>query len=487
MAFVETNRIEYKRELTVDIEKCVVAFLNAEGGQIYFGICDDGTILGIDDPNELQLQLKDRIINNIRPGTLGLFDIYVEEREGKQVVVLNLAGGPSIPYYIRKYGRSEKGCFLRIGSSAQPMSEEHIEKLMNQRQVFALSSVVSRRQDLTFHQLKIFYEGYGVVLNKYFAQTLNLKLSDGKYNLLAYLFSDTNDISIRVAKWGGEKKIDLRMNEDYGGCSLVKAMQKVLDKFDIENTTQARKRGMKTREEWRLVDAPSLRELIINAFAHNDYSQGETPIFEIFSNRFEITSYGGLIAGMTIEEFFGGVSRPRNPDIMRIFKDLEYVERLGSGIPAVVEKYGRNIFNFSSSIIRFVIPFSTRLGFDEQTDNISDNKEDNVGEPHENRTITARKPHENRTITAQKPHKNRTKTARKPHENRTITAQKPHDNGDALLIAITKTPTASFSALAKELSLSVQKVRWQIERLKAAGRIRRKGSNRGGYWEIVGN
>jgi len=448
MPFTESNRIEYKRELTSDLEKEVVAFLNADGGQIHFGVCDDGTITGLSDTDTLQLQIKDRIVNNIRPGTLGLFDLFVEEKDGKQIVVLNLAGGPVVPYYIRKYGRSEKGCFLRIGSAAQPMTEEHIEQLMNSRQIVTLVSVVSRHQDLTFNQLKIFYEGKGVVLNQHFAKTLDLTVPDGKFNQLAYLFADTNRVSIRVAKWWGIDKMRLRENEEYGDCSLVKAMQKVLDKFDIENTTQARKRGMKTREEQRLVDASSLRELIINAFAHNDYTNGDTPIFEIFANRFEITSYGGLVAGMTQEEFFSGVSRPRNPEIMRIFKDLEYVERLGSGIPSVVEKYGHGIFNFSSSIIRFVIPFAN-------------------------------------TIEKAELLVNRKTTARQPQDNRKTTARQPQENAEAILTVLNNNPSASISMLAKELSLSTQTIRWQIEKLKSAGRLRRVGPDYSGHWEVV--
>jgi len=467
MSLTESNRVEYKRELTGDLEKEVVAFLNAEGGQIHFGVCDDGSIAGLGDTDVIQLQIKDRIVNNIRPGTLGLFDLFVEEKYGKQIVVLNLAGGPAVPYYIRRYGRSEKGCFLRIGSAAQPMTEEHIEQLMNSRQTVTLVSIVSRHQDLTFSQLKIFYEGKGILLNQHFAKTLDLTTPDGKYNQLAYLFADTNRISVRVAKWWGTDKMRLRENEEYGDSSLVKAMQKVLDKFDIENTTQARKRGMKTREEQRLVDVASLRELIINAFAHNDYTNGDAPIFEIFSNRFEITSYGGLIAGMTQEEFFGGVSRPRNPEIMRIFKDLEYVERLGSGIPSVVEKYGRGIFNFSSSIIRFVIPFANTI--------------ENAGQL-ENSTVGV----DNGSVTtARQPQENRKKTARKQQENRKKITRKPQENAEAILMVLNNNPAASISMLAKELFLSSQMVRWQIEKLKSAGRLRHVGPDKGGNWEVL--
>jgi predicted HTH transcriptional regulator len=224
---------------------------------------------------------------------------------------------------------------------------------MQHSQRISLIDIPSRHQDLTFNQLKIFYEGKGKLLNANFAKTLDFLTADGKYNQLAFLFADHNSLSIRIAKWWGTGKIDLRENEEYGECSLIKAMQKVLDKFDIENITLARKVGIGPREEKKIVDSKALREAIVNAFAHNDYTASDTPIFEIFSDRFEITTYGGLVEGLTQEEFFSGVSRPRNPEIMRIFKDLEYVERLGSGIPYIVSKYGTGIFRLMSSVIRY--------------------------------------------------------------------------------------------------------------------------------------
>jgi len=591
MPNTETHRIEFKRELTPDIEKNIVAFLNASGGHIYFGVCDDGSVVGVNDTDLLQRQIKDRIVDNIRPGALGLFTISVEERDGKQIVDLNLAGGNAVPYYIRKYGRSERGCYLRVGSSAQPMTEEYIDKLMSSRHTTSLIDVISRHQNLTFNQLKIFYEGKGIILNQQFAKTLDLTVADGQYNQLAFLFADTNSVSIRVAKWWGTDKLDLRENEEYGECSLVKAMQTVLDKFDLENITQARKRGMKTREEVRYADAICLRELIINAFAHNDYSKKEAPVFEIYADRFEITSYGGLITGMTEEEFFSGVSRPRNPEIMRIFKDLEYVERLGSGIPSVVAKYGRSIFNFYPSYIRFVMPFTKIivLGDSDVTNENTESKQRKTGmkiksKGLENRKKTTSNTQENSKITPKKGQENNMKTTSNPQENSKITSKKwpennmdatdnhienskitskkwPENNMDAtgnhienskitskkwsennmdatdnhienskitskkwpennmehtgnqqenseittnnghenikrtarkqqetaeiILKTIAKTPTINIPTIAKVLSLPLRTVRFQIANLKSAGRLRRIGPDKGGYWEVI--
>jgi predicted HTH transcriptional regulator len=126
MKQAETNRLEYKEKLTDDIEKSVVAFLNSKGGNIYIGIANDGTVVGVDNPDKIQLKIKDRLKDNIRPSILGLFDILTEERNGKVIVIINLAGGTDTPYYIKQKGRSEAGCFIRVGSSSQPMPEEMI-------------------------------------------------------------------------------------------------------------------------------------------------------------------------------------------------------------------------------------------------------------------------------------------------------------------------------------------------------------------------
>ncbi|MEQ9290451.1 MAG: ATP-binding protein [Cyclobacteriaceae bacterium] len=82
------------------------------------------------------------------------------------------------------------------------------------------------------------------------------------------------------------------------------------------------------------------------------------PKFEIFSDRIEITSAGDLPEGLNEEEFFQGFSVPRTKELMRIYKDLELVEQLGSGIPRILEYYSRSSFSFSDNFIRMVFPKS---------------------------------------------------------------------------------------------------------------------------------
>jgi ATP-dependent DNA helicase RecG len=106
----------------------------------------------------------------------------------------------------------------------------------------------------------------------------------------------------------------------------------------------------------RLWDSVTLREAIINAFVHNDFSNEVPPKFELFPNRIEITSAGGLPDGLSQKEFFLGFSVPRNKELMRIFKDLGMVEQLGSGVPRILKSYGEDCFAFSDNFLRMTFP-----------------------------------------------------------------------------------------------------------------------------------
>ena len=104
---LETKHIEYKQKVTPELEKEVVAFLNSEGGAIYIGVDKEGHTVGVVSADVLQLELKDRLKNNIVPSCMGLFDILVEKREEKDIIKVIVLMGYERPYYIKKYGLSE--------------------------------------------------------------------------------------------------------------------------------------------------------------------------------------------------------------------------------------------------------------------------------------------------------------------------------------------------------------------------------------------
>ena len=366
----ESNRIEFKRELAkeLDIEREVIAFLNyREGGTIYIGIDDSGTVIGVRDIDSDMLKLKDRIRMGISPSPMGLFDVQTERIDGTPVIKISIASGSEKPYYKPQYGMSPRGCFIRVGTAVEQMPQDMIDRLYASRTRHSLSRIASNRQDLTFEQLRIYYSEHSKPLNDNFARTLELLTKDGQYNYIAYLLADENGNSIKVAKYSGLDRCDLIENNEYGYCSLIKATKSVLAKLEVENKTAATITPVE-RIETPMWDRVALREAVINAIVHNDYSFEVPPKFEIFPDRLEITSAGRLPETMTMKEFYEGVSLPRNKELMRIYKDVELVESLGSGIPRILRAYGEDCFRFTENFIRLVLPISHHPAIDSTQD-----------------------------------------------------------------------------------------------------------------------
>ena len=229
-----------------------------------------------------------------------------------------------------------------------------------EKEVVAFGKIRSPKKDLRFQQLQIYYQSMGKTLNEQFPRNLELLNDDGDYNYVAYLMNDINNISVRVARYAGTNQVDLVQNEEYGHESLIKATQQVLDKLNLENRTFT-KITYKQRLERRLWNPVALREAVINAFVHNDYTYEVAPKFEIFKDRLVITSCGGLPYGISQEEFFSGTSIPRNKELMRIFRDVELVEHLGSGIPRILQSYSKESFKFMENTLRVIFPIDEDL------------------------------------------------------------------------------------------------------------------------------
>ena len=359
----ESNRIELKCELTETLEKEVVAFLNyRDGGVIYLGVDETGKTVGVTEADALQLKVKDRIKHNISPSTMGLFDVISETLDGKTIIKITVASGSEKPYYLSKMGMSIKGCYLRVGSASEPMPPRMIEHLFSSRIRNSIGTIKSRNQALSFEQLKIYYHEARLKPNEQFAHNLELLTEDGAYNYAAYLLSDVNGLSIKLAKYAGIDRVHLLENEEYGYCSLIKATKAVLEKLKIENKTFARITADR-REERELIDSVALREAVINAIIHNNYSHEVPPKFELFADRLEITSAGGLPAGFDEAEFFMGYSVPQNKELMRVFRDLNMVEQLGSGVPRILAHYPRDVYHFTANFVRLTLPYAD--GFDQ--------------------------------------------------------------------------------------------------------------------------
>jgi len=355
---IENDRCEFKIKLTDKFEEEVISFLNTNGGNIFVGVSDDGNINGLNGNLDLlQRTIKDRIKDNIMPSTLGLYDVILKNDNQKQYIQVTIAKGIEKPYYLKGMGMTPDSCFIRIGSAVASMTNEMIQNTFSKRIRNSLKTITSPKQDLTFNQIKIYYEEKGYTVNNNFLKQLNLYTDDNKFNYIAYLVADNNNLSVQFAKYDGNDVYNLIENEDYGFCSIVKITNNILDKLKIENKTYT-KIEYDGRKEIKMYDFNAIKELVTNAMVHNDWTNGYSPKFEIFDEKLVISSNGGIQEGINQEEFLLGFSNPRNQELMRVFRDLELVEQLGTGIQRVLKIYEKDIFEFYPNHIRVTIPFN---------------------------------------------------------------------------------------------------------------------------------
>lgn len=355
---IENSRTEFKIKLVDDLEETVIAFLNKDGGNIYIGVDDNGNVKGLNSNIDLlQRKVKDKIVSSVEPSILGLFDIEVLEKDDKKYLKITIAKGYETPYHIKGMGMTPDSCFIRIGSSNERMDQHLINKMFRERTKNSLKNIVSPRQDLTFRDLKIYYTEKGFDIGDNFEKQLDFFTIDGKYNYVAYLLADENRVSIKVAKYVGDDVDELMENYEFGDCSLIKATYRVLEKFRTENKIYA-KITYPERKEQPMYNYKAVREVIINAIVHNDWSNEYPPKFEFFSDRLEVSSFGGIQSEFTEEEFLEGYSAPKNPELMRVFKDLELVEHLGTGIRRILKEYDKSIYHFFPHFIRVSIKYN---------------------------------------------------------------------------------------------------------------------------------
>lgn len=189
-----------------------------------------------------------------------------------------------------------------------------------------------------------------------FLQNLDLLTSEGKYNYNAFLLADENNVSIKLVKYLGTNKMALVENQEYGYRCIITATQKILDRLDAENTVYA-KIEYKGRKEVDMIDKAALKEAVINAVVHNDYSYGNSPIVELYSDRIEITSAGGLPQELSQEEFLEGVTAPRNKELIRVFKDVDLIENIGSGVLRILDAYDKSCFKFMEHFLRVTFKY----------------------------------------------------------------------------------------------------------------------------------
>lgn len=360
--YIESEMLELKGKYTEGITKEIVSFLNAEGGTILIGVEDDGAVIGVEHVDDVLRKISDVITSQIEPNPQDEIHSEIQFDEGKVIIAIQIKKGSNHIYCQKKYGFSSSGCTIRIGTTCKEMTPQQI-KTRYEKKFIDNEYMLKKRasiSDLSFRVLKVYYSEKNFHLdNKSFETNLNLRNESGEYNLLAELLADRNNIPFIFVKFKGENKASISERSDYGYGCILSIYEKIKDRLKAENICVS-DTTVRPRRDKFLFDYDCVNEAVINALVHNDWTITE-PQISMFNNRLEILSHGGLPSGMTKEEFFAGISRPRNATLMRIFLNMGLTEHTGHGIPTIVEKYGEGVFEIGNNYIKCTIPFDEEV------------------------------------------------------------------------------------------------------------------------------
>ena len=362
--YLEDEHAELKRTFNDSVIKEIVAFLNTDGGIVFIGVEDDGKVCGVPKLDETLKKVADIVEAQILPDCRDLVELGTRYENGKHVVVVKVARGANL-FYIKKYGRSAQGCFVRVGTTCRSMTEQQIENAHNRYLATktSITEMASKMKTFTFQYLRMMLVEKGLNVNEAtFEENFHLRTSFGEHNKMAELLADRNEVSIKVVRFRGRDKADdIVMRNEYGDKCLLVAMRQAYDYCaDVVNITRTRMVRDERREQ-RLFDNEAFREAWFNACLHNNWVDGTPPAISVFDDRMEIISTGGLPANLSKEEFFKGVSKPVNEELARLFIRLDLMEQTGHGVPLVVRQYGRDVFDLTDNFIKVTIPFAFEL------------------------------------------------------------------------------------------------------------------------------
>lgn len=347
----ETATLEFKQQLSKSYLKTVSAYANYGTGKIIFGIADDGTPVGLADPQDTCLRIEHAINDSIDP--VPRFELAIEG--DTRTVTLTVHEGPDKPYL------SSGRAYRRTDTSTVEVSRLEYGRLVLTGEHVSFDALVAKEQDLAFgHLEKELASKLGLKpLDQNSLISLELMTPSGEYCNAAALLSDSNHFpGIDIARFGESINI-INARHTFEHMSVLEQMQRTLEVFDTYYAYEeivGFERIAKT-----LVPREAFREAIANALVHRCWDVRANIKVGMFADRIEITSPGGLPAGITEELYLaGGPSVARNPILANVFFRLGHIERFGTGIPRILDEYAHETvspsFALRDSSITVMLP-----------------------------------------------------------------------------------------------------------------------------------
>jgi ATP-dependent DNA helicase RecG len=342
----EGKTIEFKRDLsaTDGIVRTIAAFANSAGGTLVIGV-EDRTrrVVGLTDPLAKEEQLASLIADRIEPRLVP--DLAIVSWRRQQLLVVTVQLSPTRPHWARA-GKRAPAVYVRLGSTNRDADPQLIAQL--NRESRGESFDESPLPDLSIDDLDLAavnqaFEGRRRISKKEL-RTLGL-VAEHQGRVVptvagTVLFGRNRakalpDVWIQAGRFAGSDRTDIIDSARFDGLPLIE-LDRVMQFVERHSNNSIVIGGLQ-RTERREYPLRAVREALLNAVAHADYSQLGAPIrVSVFADRLEVESPGVMPFGLTIDDVRSGVSRLRNRAVARVLNELGFVEQWGSGIPRMI-------------------------------------------------------------------------------------------------------------------------------------------------------
>lgn len=330
----------------------IVAFANMDGGKILFGVRDDGIIVGVEKARQLEQNLMNVCRNNCQPAILP--KISRIEVDGKLLLVLEITG-----IFDKPYRTSGGRYYLRVGSTKRDITREELARLIQSAGLVQYDEMPIPNTNLDDLDIESFEEYYQQQFGEPISdvnippETLlkNMRLmhADGSLSLGGLLFFGKQPqlflpyTRLSAVCFAGEQICE----EFIDRKEIEGRMPKMVEEIEIflkRNTRIAAQIKGFRRTDLPQYDMLALREAVINALAHRDYSiRGAQIRVFIFDDRVEVISPGKLPNTITVENLRYGVHYERNPLICRLLSHFGYMSSIGTGIPRLIIRLSKQL------------------------------------------------------------------------------------------------------------------------------------------------
>ncbi len=337
----ESKTIEFKEQMPKNdsIAKTVIAFANTAGGRLVIGVNDSLEIVGIAEESIFRTQEKiSSLIHDLcHPNIIP--EVYTVQVDTKILLVVEIFRGNLLPYWFKPKGLQE-GTYIRIGSSNRAADEVMITDLQRQRMHRSFDEEVNLEYTLDDLDLDTVYNAFSKIGKICDREKLkNLKLitrfneTFSPSNALMIALGKLDNVQIKCARFKGttmESFIDKKEFEGTLFDMLEKSMEFLQNHLHLKATID----GLQRTESYE-IPLGALREVILNAIIHRDYTRNSDIKIAIYDDIVEVISIGGLVNGLTIADIGNGRSELRNKILANLFRELGYIESWGSGIGRV--------------------------------------------------------------------------------------------------------------------------------------------------------